>query len=560
MKIQDYILLFFLTFFSLYTLSAQDYTIDAFEVRIEIDEEGLTHVEETISVDFNEKRRGIYRNIPYIFTVNGESYKTKISNIEVPSHKAKISRKGTDVIIRMGDKDVYVTGRQTYQIKYTVEDAYVAYEDHQEFYWNITGNDTKTTTDHASFTIQLPKPIQLAKDDLRIFTGEEGSTANKGRIVQIDERTIKGANMQPLQSQEGMTVALRLPTGYLENVNRITALGVEEKERSKDTPIWTLIPAALMFAFFTFWRNLRNRIKGSSTINEEFYPPEGLTSAHVGAFIDHTANDRDLISLIPYWGTEGYIKVLQSGDSTILEKIKDLPLDFPTYELTFFNEVFKDGDTVYVSSFKEKFYTTFLKIKAQLSREIKEQGYYDENYQSVFRTWKWWLGIFAVAILGVLSIVIYKFLYFGIGLVVFALFAMIVSLFRSPLSERGYEIHDKLIGLRSFLKNPDAQQIKLLMEENPKYFEMMLPYAVAFGIDKSFTKTFDTYFDYAPYWYYTMGYHNRPTFSTFTESFTPKEISSAFAAAPHSSGGSSGGGFSGGSSGGGFGGGGTGSW
>ena len=30
---------------------------------------------------------------------------------------------------------------------------------------------------------------------------------------------------------------------------------------------------------------------------------------HVGAFVDQTAHTRDIVSLIPYWGSEGFLEM-----------------------------------------------------------------------------------------------------------------------------------------------------------------------------------------------------------------------------------------------------------
>ena len=40
-----------------------------------------------------------------------------------------------------------------------------------------------------------------------------------------------------------------------------------------------------------------------------YYPPEGLPPAEAGAFIDDKTDNRDIISLLPYWGGQGYLKI-----------------------------------------------------------------------------------------------------------------------------------------------------------------------------------------------------------------------------------------------------------
>lgn len=98
-----------------------------------------------------------------------------------------------------------------------------------------------------------------------------------------------------------------------------------------------------------------------------------------------------------------------------------------------------------------------------------------------------------------------------------------------------------------------------LSQQYPEYFERLFPYAVAFGLEKSWMDRMETYDIDPPYWY---GYHensnSRPVMGDFSQSFDVQEIKSVFTSYPQSTSSSSGG-FSGGSAGGGYGGGGS-SW
>lgn len=51
---------------------AQDFIIDHFAVDIAIQQDGSLQIEETIEVDFNERRRGIFRTIPERYTFEGQ--------------------------------------------------------------------------------------------------------------------------------------------------------------------------------------------------------------------------------------------------------------------------------------------------------------------------------------------------------------------------------------------------------------------------------------------------------------------------------------------------------
>ena len=58
----------------------------------------------------------------------------RTSDIDVDGFKSKVTKKGNDINIRIGDKDKYVSGDVTYRIHYKVLGAMNFFEDHSEFY------------------------------------------------------------------------------------------------------------------------------------------------------------------------------------------------------------------------------------------------------------------------------------------------------------------------------------------------------------------------------------------------------------------------------------------
>jgi len=117
--------------------------------------------------------------------------------------------------------------------------------------------------------------------------------------------------------------------------------------------------------------------------------------------------------------------------------------------------------------------------------------------------------------------------------------------------------------LKNFLKGQERQltfQAKNLpAQAGQMWFEKLLPYAVAFGVEKYWAEQFKDISMKKPEWYST--YDNRPFNSLYLTNHLASSFSSiASAATPTSSSSGFGSGFSGGSSGGGGGGGGGGSW
>lgn len=92
------------------------YTIDNFDVQIDINEDGSAQIEENISVDFVEPRHGIYRDIPLMYQ---SSYIT-IDNIASNRNIHNIIRENDILRIQLGDSSKELLGNHLYTITYTV--------------------------------------------------------------------------------------------------------------------------------------------------------------------------------------------------------------------------------------------------------------------------------------------------------------------------------------------------------------------------------------------------------------------------------------------------------
>ncbi|MFT6334758.1 MAG: putative membrane protein YgcG [Saprospiraceae bacterium] len=553
-------LLFSFLFVSI-TLSSQDFTISNYDIELDINTDGSLNVEETIDLNFSKKKRGIYRSIPYEYSKDGESIKLGITDIKVDGYKYKISRKNGAIEIKIGDKNIFLEGNQTYRISYKIENGIQDYAEHQELYYDLIGSEWKAEIAKLNYQINLPRNIGISLNDLKATSGYKNQNNSGLSIKQTNPTTIQGTTTRKLKKGEGATIAIKLPKTYL-SVAELASNGYrqelikEEKDRVPQNPWLALIPVGFFAFFIDIWRRLFGG-KYKPTDQETYsYPPEGLTSAHVGAYIDQSANTRDIVSLIPYWASEGFLEMKNIGDDTLLTKLKELPEEYPSYEHLIYNELFKNGDLKSMSSLKEKFYITLHKAKSDLSKEVHGQGYYKEEFIYWFRTWRLIIFPLAMTTLGVISMVAFSQTPIGIAFIAIGLAGLFFGLGKLPLSDHGKEVKYKLDGLKIFLEDVPESEIESIIKDDPKYFEKMLPFAVAFGIEKGFIPKFENTMQYMPLWYTTVG--GTRSFSSFQSGFSTETISSAFSTIPQAAGGSSsGGGFS---SGGGMGGGGGGSW
>ena len=553
-------------------LPAQEYfTIKQYNVVVHVNKDASLDVDETINVHFTEPRHGIFRFIPYKYPLqqlpagtekarrqleSGGYAHVMIENIKVDGWNYNVSKEGDYKFIKIGSANSTVDGDQQYVIHYRMLNAINFFKDHSELYFNIIGDRWNTTIDSVNFTISLYDSLSNTPDYFAA-TGLIGSTNNNTKSAWPDNKTFTGSTNSMLNANEGVTVGVVLPNGFLTEQN-YNLLGIQ----------WLVLPViAFLFMFFT-WRRWGKDEK--PTIQTEFYPPAGVSPGVCGYIVDDLVNHRDLTALVPYWGAGGYLQVKETEKDTLLGlikkkeytfiKLKELPVDAETFERTLFNGIFASGNEVALSSLKNVLYKSMNDATAQLKSEVIFQQYYVKGSGA---------RVVISVIIGVLFIIfggaillgkVDGYLLTGIACLLSGLIILLFGYFMRKKTEKGTLLLQKLLGFKEFLKSVEKDRLKEFLKQDENYFDKILPFAIVFGIADTWKDKLQGLDIPPPRWY--VGNYN--TFNTYafmgSLNNSLNQMSDTFYSSPKGSG-SSGDSFgSGGYSGGGFGGGGGGSW
>lgn len=541
---------------SAYLLRAEYFTIKEYHVDVTFTEEGQAIFEEVIEVDFSQPRHGIFRFIPYRDLKDGKSYTRIIKNIEVAGYPFSKSKENSNLVLKIGDPDTYVDGRQTYRIKYTVINPFNFFEENIELYWDLLGTSWPVPVERFSFDLHFPDNVQLELDDVVGYTGVTG-TQGKDLTLQVSGSDVHGETTRVLAPNEAVTIAVRLDKGTFEPVKG-WEMFLALHSLLLVAPIFLLVGILALF----YARNRR------LTIMTEYFPPDGLSPAVAGGFVDHSVDNNDVLSLIPHLANKGYLRMEATEGRGFFKKnkitffkMKDAGKDLTEFEEYFFNALFAGGDMVELDDLKDKFYTHMASVKASVKEWIKAQGWYEPDQKALgcvtaligFVALGW--GAYALFVRQNLD---------GIALGVAGLILFYFANRFNKRSPAGNKTYQKLEGFRRFVAKAEKPVIERLLKDDPFYYDKTMPFALAFGYLKEWNRHFEGLLTQPPSWYSSpmiYGTDLSRSWSTFSESF-PSEMSSigsVFSSTPSSSGG--GGGFGGGgSSGGGSGGGGGGSW
>lgn len=537
---------------------ANGYDISHYYTQIDVSANGVFEITETIDVKFNEQRRGIFRKIPYKYLIDGKTVEIKIYDIDVVGYHFSTSRKGNDVIIKIGHKDIYIEGNHTYVIKYKVKNAYLFKEDHTEFQWNLTGTDWDTNIEVAEFGVFFDQNLELTQEDYFVNAGKGGSNESKATYTFLNNKITGRADVS-LSPGDGVTMYIRLPKEYI--------------TRPSDTELFMqqyglfgiaiFIFAGISGFFYRLWAKHGKEYPIVRMV--QYVPPKDLTPSEAGVIIDERADNVDVLALLPYWAHNGLINIKMidkkwgKSDHELI-KIKALEKDAPVYEHIVFDELFRTGDNVLISSLKNRFYETMNSAKVSLKASLRQKDvYYPISIKYQIGT-----GVvsFILVAIGFITAFVFSLFSIGIALGLSGLIGFIFTNFMLKKNQNGVRLYQETLGFKMFVEAAEKDKIERMLKEDPMYFEKTLPYAMVFGYAKKWSRKFDGLLLEPPKWYLHPGGMHAGHFSPseFGTSFdsSMNEIKSVFNSTPEGSGG---GGFSGGGSvGGGFGGGGGGSW
>lgn len=543
-------------------LRAEYFEIRDYKVDITVTGHKATfEVREQITVEFSEPRRGIFRNIPVNYIINGEKVTLSVTGVTVQGFNYKAYRENNDFVIRIGDPDVYVSGVQTYDIRYTVKGAFILAPEHTEFYWNIIGDSWKVPIDTVTYSVKLDKPIAMAENDYHIYTGARGQQGSDA-TVEYYLGSFTGHSTRKLDPGEGMTLAIRLPADYVRRPGKWELLW----KKYGSMGIGSLLFLIISGLFYRTWSKYGKDYPIVRMV--QYMPPKELTPSEAGVIIDEKADNVDILCLLPYWAHRGHLIIKRlpktwGKDDHELTKVSNLGPDATPYERIVFDGLFADGEKVLISSLENEFYQHLSSAKTSLKTHLNSMGVYYpvsvklQIYVAVISGILALAGVFIAVVTGMVAV--------GIGLGLAAVLGMIFASLMLKKNEKGVHLYQQVLGFKMFVQAAEKDKLERLLKDDPDYFEKTLPYAMVFGYAKQWSKKFDGLLTEPPKWYvapHGMYYHGN-TFSAadFGASFDSgvREIQSVFSSTP--SGGSGGGSFSGGgSSGGGFGGGGGGSW
>ncbi|NBB49929.1 DUF2207 domain-containing protein, partial [Rhizobium sp. CRIBSB] len=596
----------------------------------------------TVNADGDRIQRGIFRDFP-LYAQDARGFRQKVDfellSVERDGQYDDFHTENVTGGIRIyiGSADVFLSpGEYTYTITYRTGRQIRYFDDHDELYWNVTGNGWLFPMEKASATVSLPNDVAPTKTTF--YTGPVGSEAQDAREIPGSDG-LEVETTRPLGPNEGLTIVLAFDKGL------VAAPSSEEATwwfiRDNLNTIIGFGGLAVIFLYYLRSWLAVGRDPPTGVIVPRWDPPEGLSPALVN-YIDNKgfsgAGWAALSASALELAVKGYVELDDFESSIIIRRTsKSVIGKLQAGEAALMGEIPSAGDEFIIDKQNgKKVESIGTRFRQAIEKEHRNR-YYKGN--AGYTALGIGLSIAVIAslfIFGDLSEDVYALIFvptffsifFGtftiglvnsfrrgrslfskiitvvalalIGFVVLSTMAlMLISMWMdleathqipvliafggillvnllffyimgapTPL---GRKLMDGIEGLRTYLTLAEKDRMNMAGAPtmSPSHFEKLLPYAVALGVEKPWSETFETWLataaagaaatSYSPGWYHGSnpgGFGSR--IGGFSSSMASTIASTIPTPPPSSSSSSSSSGFSGGSSGGGGGGGGGG--
>ncbi len=446
----------------------------------------------------------------------------------------------------------------TYKITYVMEQGVKSKNgmtiDVIGFGWGVDLNN-------VNVTVHFPAPVKTHK----LYVGEFGSESDSDYTMSADGKTLYfhadllervHNDVYDEYMAKGVTVDFTVEKGVLKSY-------AESRIFTEDM-WWILLGLVVTIVLTVALLIVRTKREVVTTVHIK--PPDGMSPLEMGKLLDGNIDQEDIISMIYYFASKGYLKIHfeSEEDITLIRCVPALPVEAPVHEKTLFAGLFKYGDRMPVTSIATDFFQTMQTIKAQvltpkpmferkskflyifggllgviyaclscfiLGRKVGGgysygmgllffipmivnlcMGSVRESYRYKWKPSKR-NGIFiAEIVVFALVSVLFIFAFGGEHIMtewekaIIAIGACLPTLFVQGVLVRT-EVYAKslgdILGFKEFIIATDQEKLEFMMQENPELYYDVLPYAQVLGVSDVWEEKFQALTVYPPKYYET---------------------------------------------------------
>lgn len=553
-------LLFILSVLS--TLQAHE-RITLFAVDLKINSDATLHVQETITVNSTGAaiKHGIVREFPTTYYEYDGLLKYSVPfevqqvlhNGNPTSWRLETVSNGQKLFI--GDaNNLIAPGQHTYTIFYSTDRQLGFFKDHDELYWNVTGNGWRLPIDKVEATVTLPHEVPLNEILAIGFTGAQDQRGSN-YTQKITERGVLFTSTYSLGTYEGLTIAVMWPKGFVQEPS-----WWQHKIWWFIADNWILLWAVdgfllLLLVLIITLVARRRRNKPTEPLAAQTQPPAHMAPSLIGYIKTMNCTPELLAADIMDLALHGFITITHVDDTYTLTstgKSYQQDLNIPAHYGRILEALFGQAGAQQQGS---------MLMLTKNNRDHQLQTAYRAVQQATSLHGDTYLthlkvmplvGTILVIWLGVLlcGLIFVSTRMWCVTALIYGGMAYLIYRSSRVYTPAGKAIRDHIVGFQRFLTGD-------IPDKTVRQYEAYLPYAIALGVEQEwyaefvplFTKHTQQGHAYMPLWhrrsFFAHHHHNSFT-STFKSSIVAASQvpgkSSGFGGRGRSGGGSGGGG------------------
>ena len=590
------------------SLAARQIVIQHFDERVVISSDGTIEVTETIEAQFiGSNWHGIYRTIPVEYTTPaGLDYTLLLEPLSVTDDTGQPLKYERSAQGRNTKFKIYVpnpdNATRTVVLRYRVLNALTFFDDHDELYWNVTGNEWEVPIAHADAQIELPSGVTGLH--AIYYSGPFGSR-DKDAAVESRSNLVEFRSTHPLEFHDGLTAVVGWDKGF---VHEPTASQKILFILRSNWPI--LIPVGVFVLMFYWWWT-KGRDPERDAITVQYEPPDNLSPAECGTLVDSKVAMCDITATLVDLAVKGYLNIEhQGGDARLgltndyifhLRKPPDDWNHLKPYELQMLRGIFVPENPalmllarlqdvtknlppafaqltratampgaqqypaipkeyseashaiseldkvplpkVALSDLQNRFSLHLPIICNYIFNTLKGDGYYvrtPDKFRRTIVTLGFLVGFFMVPVgLLVATTTGTAPMPWIVAAILSGIIIAIFGRFMTGRTVAGARAYAKVLGFEDFLGRVEKDPIERL-EKTPELFEKYLPYAMALRVEKKWVQAFSSIGVQPPQWYQGAdGSSFQPALFVHDLNVMSSHAGSVMTSSPRSSGGSS---------------------
>jgi len=609
--------------------SAQE-RITSYHSDITVNKDATMTVTETITVNAQnvDIKHGIYRDFPTVYKdTSGVMYRVGFQVVSVGMDGAPEQYRTQSVWngerVYIGNPNSYVSvGRHTYTITYWANRELGFFADHDELYWNVTGNGWKFPIDKASAVVTLPGGIRASSIKVEGYTGPKGSKATDLKAWVKPDGKPAYVTTKPLAPYEGLTIVAAWPKG-------IVAAPTQQMRTQcfLQDNAGTLIGALgliVVLGYFVWAQRKVGIDPRAGAIVPQWDPPDGLSPAAVRYVSNMGPDNKALTAALINAAVKGCLTISKERSVYAITRAPGDTSKLAAEEHVALNSLLHSRETIKLSNSNASVFQTAISrfnksMDSQFGKTFfsKHLGYAavgavmslvalvatfalgakgETAMLTVFMTiwtavacallmaavsaWRAVRGgrsvlragcttLFALPFLGAWLLIGGAFLKSAsvallAVVVLFPIINLVFLILLRAYTPKGRAVLDKIEGLKMYMEAAERERLDAMNppDKTPELFEKLLPYAIALGVEQRWSEQFADVLAKAQEDGYRPGWYDGAFVAGGIAGFASSmgsSISGAISSASTPPGSSSGSG-GGGSSGGGGGGGGGGGW